>query len=530
MSIQNRSHIRGTRFVFVAAVVIAAGLAAPATVLAGDASAAAGSGGHGDASADQMLAPGVGYHAGGSVRVRRVQRQLRHLGYRPGPVDGRFGPLTGAAVRLFQEQQGLAVDGLVGPQTHLALRRAARLLGRGVGYVEPRGSARVRTLQRRLRAAGHHPGAIDGRFGPLTETAVRRFQRRQGLPVDGLVGQTTYASLRRELQQARSDRGAEMEPRPTRRSTRPSTRAPSGSSSPNSSGPDLAVIVSAALALVAAVLVLILSSSGRLPRRRRWDENERVVAPAGRDLALPLNGGSPGTPPPAPDGVEVFGYAAVADGANGANGDELRTQAEAIAKECQRRGLVLREIVREREPERGKWGDRPGLGYALRRIADGEASGLVVAELSRVSRSAAELGEVLEWFDHSDARFVAVDQDLDTGESAGLVTARTLMAVSAWERERLGERTRKGLDAARRKGRPGVGDDPELRERIARMRAEGMTLQAIADRFNAEGVPTVRGGAKWRTSSMQSVVGYRRPKSGARRGGPRRSDNGGGKH
>jgi hypothetical protein len=37
-----------------------------------------------------------------------------------------------------------------------------------------------------------------------------------------------------------------------------------------------------------------------------------------------------------------------------------------------------------------------------------------------------------------------------------------------------------------------------------------MTLQAIADRLNAEGVPTVRGGAKWRPSSVQAAAGYKR--------------------
>jgi hypothetical protein len=38
-----------------------------------------------------------------------------------------------------------------------------------------------------------------------------------------------------------------------------------------------------------------------------------------------------------------------------------------------------------------------------------------------------------------------------------------------------------------------------------------MTLQAIADRLNEEGVPTLRGGEKWRPSSVQAAVGYRRP-------------------
>jgi hypothetical protein len=43
------------------------------------------------------------------------------------------------------------------------------------------------------------------------------------------------------------------------------------------------------------------------------------------------------------------------------------------------------------------------------------------------------------------------------------------------------------------------------------MRGAHMTLQAIADQLNAEGVPTLRGGAMWRPSSVQAALGYRRP-------------------
>ena len=57
------------------------------------------------------------------------------------------------------------------------------------------------------------------------------------------------------------------------------------------------------------------------------------------------------------------------------------------------------------------------------------------------------------------------------------------------------------------------------------MRAEGMTLQAIADTLNAEGVPTLRGGAEWRPSSVQAAAGYKRPsrkdRPKARHGEPR---------
>jgi hypothetical protein len=44
------------------------------------------------------------------------------------------------------------------------------------------------------------------------------------------------------------------------------------------------------------------------------------------------------------------------------------------------------------------------------------------------------------------------------------------------------------------------------------MREQGLSLQAIADRLNAEGVPTVRGGIMWRPSSVQCAAGYHRPR------------------
>jgi DNA invertase Pin-like site-specific DNA recombinase len=214
----------------------------------------------------------------------------------------------------------------------------------------------------------------------------------------------------------------------------------------------------------------------------------------------------------------MLGYASVSAASGSVKGMELTEQAKIISRVCERGGLELLQLVREREPRSGKDVERPGLSYALARISAGEARGLVVSELSRLSRSAAELGEILEWLLRAEARLVAVEQRLDTDTRAGRRAARMLIDVSRWERERLSERTRTGLRAAgregRRTGRRAVADDPELQGRIARMRAEGMTLQAIADRLNEIGVPTVRGGAKWRPSSVQAATGYkRRPRS-----------------
>ena len=56
-----------------------------------------------------------------------------------------------------------------------------------------------------------------------------------------------------------------------------------------------------------------------------------------------------------------------------------------------------------------------------------------------------------------------------------------------------------------------MADHPELLARIAAMRQAGMTLQAISDQLNDEHIPTLRGGAKWRPSSVQAALGYKRP-------------------
>jgi DNA invertase Pin-like site-specific DNA recombinase len=193
----------------------------------------------------------------------------------------------------------------------------------------------------------------------------------------------------------------------------------------------------------------------------------------------------------------------------------MRRQQQEIDAICSRKGLDLLKLVRDVESRGGSDLNRPGLAYALEHLKAHDASCLVVSSLERLTRSAANLGTLVEWLDRRGARLVVVDIDLDTGTPEGRMVAKALAAVGGSERKTLMQRTRKGLEAARLaqrfSGQPAVSDVSALKQRIVDMRAGGMTLQAIADTLNAEGVPTLRGGALWRPSSVQTATGYKRP-------------------
>jgi len=109
------------------------------------------------------------------------------------------------AVRAFQQRRRLIVDGVVGPQTYVALDGArwklgARLLSYTPGHLQQGDD--VAELQERLLALGFTPDRVDGVFGPNTEKAVRAFQRGVGLEVDGSLGPETlraFADLARAV-------------------------------------------------------------------------------------------------------------------------------------------------------------------------------------------------------------------------------------------------------------------------------------------------------------------------------------------
>ena len=130
-------------------------------------------------------------------KVAAVQVALKRFGLYNATVDGIRGPMTKAAIVRFQRRRGLSVDGVVGPQTRSAFGKRGRpAFGSRTMKRGDRGWD-VAAMQYILARRGYPPGAIDAVFGPMTDAALRNFQRAYGLSADGLAGPQTISALRR---------------------------------------------------------------------------------------------------------------------------------------------------------------------------------------------------------------------------------------------------------------------------------------------------------------------------------------------
>lgn len=235
--------------------------------------------------AARVLGPGAGYATrNGSPRVRQLQRQLAVAGDHPGPVDGRFGPLTEAAVIHFQSAHGLPADGTIGPLTTAALHARHPALAPGAGYDSASGSPAVRVLQRRLAHHGFDPGPIDGRYGPHTTRAVARFQHAHHLTTTGIAGAHTRAVLIGLTQQhhpTSSPVGAPVISHPPHERQLPTPAPAVGPADPSAQVPALPIML-VLLGFAALGLLAVTVSYAHTQRRVR-----QLAATSGRTPSRP---------------------------------------------------------------------------------------------------------------------------------------------------------------------------------------------------------------------------------------------------
>ena len=151
-----------------------------------------------------------------SDEIRQLQENLKALGfYESGSVTGNYGTLTEEAVRQFQRKYGLDADGIAGTKTLAKIQSLLGSSSSGTGAdasgMLKSGSSgtAVRQLQENLKKLGYYEsGSVTGNYGPLTEEAVRQFQRKNGLDADGIAGAKTLAAINSAINGGGSSSGS----------------------------------------------------------------------------------------------------------------------------------------------------------------------------------------------------------------------------------------------------------------------------------------------------------------------------------
>ena len=136
--------------------------------------------------------------------VRKMQQGLINTGYPISSADGIFGRQTEAAVKMFQQDNGITPDGIAGQITLDKLYQSNPFHEEGYTPIDSATDSRllvgskgeaVAQLQRRLIELGYEVSAVDGDFGGSTALAVKNFQQINGLDADGIAGPLTIAAL-----------------------------------------------------------------------------------------------------------------------------------------------------------------------------------------------------------------------------------------------------------------------------------------------------------------------------------------------
>ncbi|MBN1530149.1 MAG: peptidoglycan-binding protein [Thermoleophilaceae bacterium] len=342
-----------------------------------------------------VLARGAGFGtAHGSPAVERLQRNLSAAGLNPGNPDGLYGPRTARAVRRFQADRGLKVDGLAGPRTRAALAAAAAAGREAAAPPAPAPTARPRRPVPEPAAAAPAPAAEEGGAG-LPWTAYG------GALAVALAAIGLVAGLLVRM-------GVPL----------PGRRGPGPAVVPLGQGLEIAgESRDPGIGRFSGVAYAVEIPDVRDPARRAQGSRFYVIEPGSphpfwvryAEVHSPL--------PPAlqalQPGAAVLGYVTVPKTGPERHA-ELFAQIELIEAHCKRRGLRLMGVVRDEDPAEQGPLERPGLAYALEQFASDEASALVVSHVSRLGRSRSEIDELLGRLSGRGVSLLALEPGLDT--------------------------------------------------------------------------------------------------------------------
>ena len=220
--------------------------------------------------------------------------------------------------------------------------------------------------------------------------------------------------------------------------------------------------------------------------------------------------------------MRTAGYVRVSTDRQADLGVSLEAQEAKIRAMATVRGVELEEVIVD-GGESAKDLNRPGVQRLLELVENEKIDAVIVAKLDRLTRSVKDLSQMLELFEKRKVALISVAESLDTGSAAGRLVITIMGAVSQWEREAIGERTRDALQHKRSQGQR-VGNiafgfrlapdgehleqsptEQAALEEIRKLRSQGHSMRRIAAALNhrayrhAEGTP-------WRLESVARVL------------------------
>jgi len=220
--------------------------------------------------------------------------------------------------------------------------------------------------------------------------------------------------------------------------------------------------------------------------------------------------------------MKTVGYVRVSTDKQADRGVSLDAQAEKIRAMAVVHNAELLDIIVD-GGESAKSLNRPGMARLLALVDTREVQVVIIAKLDRLTRSVKDLCTLLERFERRGVALVSVAESLDTGSAAGRLVLNIMTAVSQWEREAIGERTRDAMSHKRnngervgniqfgyRLGADGKHVEPDPAEQgvlaeIRQLRNNGQTLRGIAASLNHRALRTRRGSA-WRLEHVARII------------------------
>jgi site-specific DNA recombinase len=219
--------------------------------------------------------------------------------------------------------------------------------------------------------------------------------------------------------------------------------------------------------------------------------------------------------------LRLIGYPRVSTEEQASEGISLAAQRARLEAYCAALGHELVAVIEDAGVS-AKSIKRPGLQRALRMLRKGEADGLLVVKLDRLTRSVRDLVDLVDkYFRPGKSALISVGESIDTASAAGRMLLALLAVIAQWEREAIAERTREALRHKRAAGArlgavplgfrrqgdkflPDAGEQATV-ARARELQAAGAGLAAIAAALAAEGHRTKRGG-KWHLTTVRKLL------------------------